>query len=375
MKKKVALFHPWIKSRGGAEKVILEIVKSKKIDADIYTWVYDENKTFSEFKNYNVRVIAPKFAKRFSRSFLLRSIFLPISFFSKIPLKKYDLFLISTSGLAEIITFRNYKKGKTFAYVHTPLRAASEEIIKWNLKNRYKNSFSRVIYLLATKIYNQLERKSWRKIDWAIFNSELSFDRAKDKNIVKKGGVIYPPVDVDKFSKLKIKKGDYFLYVSRFNNNKRQDVLLGSWKSFVEKYPDKKLVLAGGIENKKYYSKLKKLASKTKNVKIIVSPPEKKLLELYAGCLAGIFIPFQEDFGIVPFEFLATGKPLIAVDKGGYVTLVKKLSQVYLVKEGNNLKEEIVKSLEEFLKSDIKNEKILFKNEFIKEINKCLKEK
>ena len=36
--KKIALFHPWLKSRGGAERVVLEILKSNK-NIDLYTWV------------------------------------------------------------------------------------------------------------------------------------------------------------------------------------------------------------------------------------------------------------------------------------------------------------------------------------------------
>jgi len=374
MKKRVALFHPWIKSKGGGEKVVLEILKSKKYDVDVYTWVYNPSKTFSEFKKYNINVIAPKFAERFSRYFLLRSIFLPISFFSKIPLEKYDLFLISTSGLAEIITFRNYKKGGTFAYVHTPLRAATKDIIKWNLNKRYKNIFSKAVYLLSTRIYNLLERRAWKNIDWAIFNSELSFKRAKDKKLVENADVIYPPVDVDKFKKINIKEGNYFLCVSRFNNNKRQDLLLDVWKKFVKMYPDKKLILAGGIENKRYYSRLKKKAAGIKNIEFIVSPSDKKIVNLYAGCLAGIFVPYQEDFGIVPFEFLAAGKPLIAVDKGGYVNLIKGLPQVYLAREGDNLEQELIDNMKRFLKdSGNKKERFTLPNNFVKEIEKSLK--
>jgi hypothetical protein len=109
---------------------------------------------------------------------------LPISLFSKISLEKYDKFLISTSGIGEFILFRNYIRGKTFAYVHTPLRAASEDEICWNLKYRYKNVFSRLIYKFAVRIYKVLEKIAWRKIDFVIFNSEISKRRAEKNNLV-----------------------------------------------------------------------------------------------------------------------------------------------------------------------------------------------
>lgn len=71
---KIALFHPWIKSKGGAERVVLEILKKskdKRYKIDVYTWVYDENNTFEEFKKFKVNVIAPKFARKFRSSLLL----------------------------------------------------------------------------------------------------------------------------------------------------------------------------------------------------------------------------------------------------------------------------------------------------------------
>ena len=123
-RKKIALFHPWIKSRGGSEKSVLEILKSRKYDIDIYTWIYEESKTFEEFKKFKINILAPKIIKKISRTYLLKGLFLPISLFSKIPLEKYEYFLISTSGVAEFITFRNYKPKKTYGYIYTPLRAA-----------------------------------------------------------------------------------------------------------------------------------------------------------------------------------------------------------------------------------------------------------
>ena len=188
-KKKIALFHPWLKSKGGAEKVVLELLKDKDNEVEVYTWVYDKEKTFKEFEKYPIKVIAPKISKKISRFYVLRGLFFPLSLFSKIPLEKYDLFLISTAGMGELITLRNYKKGKTFAYVHTILRAAHKDEISWNLKNRYKNFLSKGVYLLATKIYRTLEKKAWKKIDYAIFNSELSLERAKEHNLLKNKSV------------------------------------------------------------------------------------------------------------------------------------------------------------------------------------------
>lgn len=380
--KKIALFHPWIKSKGGAERVVLEILKDNKKNIDCYTWVYDKENTFEEFKEYSIKVIAPKISKKFSRSYISRGFFLLFGLFSKIPLKKYDIFFISTSGMGELITIRNYKPKKTFAYVHTILRATHKDEIKWNLKNRYKNFFSRMIYFLAIKIYRLLEKMAWKKIDCAIFNSELSLKRAKEHNLLenKMVKIVYPPIDITKFNKLKTRQGDYFLYVSRLNNSKRQDLFLKAWAKFIKENPKEKLIIAGNIENKKYFEKIKKLAKQTKNVEIKVNSNEKEILRLYENCKAVIFIPYLEDFGIVPFEALATGVPLIATNKGGFVKLIEEVPQYYKIKEKESEEEiirEINKTLNNFLNTNIIPKRIILREitleNFLKNINEIVK--
>ncbi|HOF44184.1 MAG TPA: glycosyltransferase [Candidatus Pacearchaeota archaeon] len=362
MKKKIAIFHPWIKSRGGAEKTVLELLKNFK-GSELYTWVYEKDNTFEEFKKYKINVIGNNFFRRFSHSNILRGLFLISSFSSKIPLEKYDLFLISTSGVGEFILFKNYKPGKTYAYVHTPLRDADKDIINWNLKNKHRNIISKTIYLLAVNVYKTLEKISWKRIDHAIFNSELSLERAKKRNLIKnkKFSVVYPPTDINRAEKIKTQRKNYFLYPSRINPPKRQDLLIKAWKIFSKKHPNETLIIAGNLENKKYYQELKRLSEGFKNIEIKTNLNNNDFLKLYEESKAVIFVPFMEDFGIVPFEALSLGKPLIAVDKGGYYDLVKKIPQYYPIKEvysEDKMIIEINKTLENFMKSRVKPKKI-----------------
>ena len=50
-KKKIALFHPWLKSKGGAEKVVLELLKDKDNEVDIFTWCMTKKKLLKNLKN------------------------------------------------------------------------------------------------------------------------------------------------------------------------------------------------------------------------------------------------------------------------------------------------------------------------------------
>lgn len=378
-KKKIALFHPWIKSKGGAEKVILELLKKSKNQFDFYTWAYDEKNTFPEFKKYKIHLLAPKFGKKLSQFHLLRGLFLPLSLFKKISLKKYDKFLISTSGLAEFITFRNYKKGKTYAYCHTPLREANKKIVKWNFANRYeKNILKKYLYFVAVKIYRIFEKQAWKKLDVIIFNSELSKSRAEEHKLIgkQKTHIIYPPIDFLQFEKLKTKIGKHFVYISRLNPPKRQDLLIEAWKKFSKKNKGYKLILIGTLDNKKYYKKLLKLSKGYNSIEIKSNVENKELRDLLRSSKAGIFLGYQEDFGIVPLEILAAGKPLLAVDEGGYVNVIKNHPLFHKIKEKHSRKEmvnEIAKELENFVKKKQKKttKQIKTKN-FIKEIDKIL---
>jgi glycosyltransferase involved in cell wall biosynthesis len=240
------------------------------------------------------------------------------------------------------------------------------------------------MYLLAVKFYKIFEKKAWKKLDVVIFNSELSLSRAKEHNLLekKRTHIVNPPINLSYSKKIKTKKENTFIYISRFNPPKRQDLLLEAWKEFVEKNPKYKLILIGNPENKKYFEKLKDLQKKTKNVEIKSNVSNKELEKLIANSIAGLFLGYQEDFGIVPLEIIMAGKSLIAVNEGGYVKLIKNHPLFHKIREKYNREEmikEIAKELENFVKKKrtnvqaklFKRKKIKVKD-FGKEIDKIL---
>ena len=376
---KIALFHPWIKSKGGAENFVLKLLQKSKHQIDLYTWVYDEKNTFSEFKRYNVKILTPKFTEKYSRTHFLRGLFVFFGLLNKIPLEKYDYFLISTSGIAEIITLRNYKKNKTFVYCHTPLREATPSIISWNLKNRNYSWIKKKIYLFAIKIYNIFEKMAWKKIDFAIFNSKLTQKRAIDKNLItfEKSTVIYC-LDTNNLQSINTPTSKkYFLYVSRLNKPKRQDVLIKTWTKINRKYSDYQLIIVGTPESSKYLNELNHLTNQ-KNVEIKTNCETTEIKKLFGECFAGIFLGYEEDFGLVPFEVISYNKPLIAPNTGGFTELINNNPLYFKVKEninnekfGDELYKIIEKVILEYKKSNNRTE--IKTIDFVKEIDNLWK--
>jgi len=354
-KLKIALFHPWIKSRGGAERLILEWLKRTMHDVDIYTWAYLPDKTYDEFKQFNITVIKTPFQKHLN-SFITRGLSFGFTALTKkIDLTKYDLLLYSTAGVAELMAIKNHLN-KTIFLCYTPLRAALKDDIKWNLKNRFKNPIIQLIYLLGVLVYTILEKRAWKNANKVIFDSVLAKNRALDKKLIieSKTSVIYPAVDLKK-STIKPKNSNYFLYVARIGMAKRQLALINGWKKFVEHHPEYQLYLVGSIFDSsasKYVTKVKHAVETTKNVILKTDVSDTELDKLYSEATACLNVPFHEDFGIVPFEVVAHNKPLISVDFGGFVELLKNHKGIVWLPEtldNNVLSERIYSALEEFI--------------------------
>jgi glycosyltransferase involved in cell wall biosynthesis len=126
----------------------------------------------------------------------------------------------------------------------------------------------------------------------------------------RRADLIYPPVDVSRFS-LSRRDDGYFLVVSALVPYKRVDLAVQA----ATRAGEHLIVIGTGPEE----GRLRRNAGPT--VTFAGWKSDEEIREYYAGCRAVLF-PGEEDFGIVPVEGMASGKPVIAFGRGGALETV-----------------------------------------------------
>lgn len=125
----------------------------------------------------------------------------------------------------------------------------------------------------------------------------------------KESCVIFAPIDIDSYG-VSHQAGTYFLAVSRLFPEKRMLMIARAFAGM----PSESLVMVGDGPQRKEIEALERLHS---NIKLIGSVRERELVDLYKSCRATVYMPIDEDYGLVPLEGMAMGKPCIAADEGG----------------------------------------------------------
>ena len=212
------------------------------------------------------------------------------------------------SGQLSLLGAKNILQ-RRILYCHTPPR------ILYDAKDfllRTVPATKRPFMKLLIIWYRYIYEKAIKKMDIIVANSKNVRRRIK-RYLKLDSKVVYPPVEIQKFRW--IAQEDFFLSTARLDTLKRVDLIV---RAFL-KMPDKKLIV---VSEGPLLEKIKRLASQASNIKVMGWVSEETLRELIGRCLATIYIPKDEDFGISPVESMAAGKPVIGVAEGGLLETI-----------------------------------------------------
>lgn len=222
-------------------------------------------------------------------------------------LKNYETAIYS--GFYAPLAVNNHSNGRNIYYCHTPPRFLYDQrdfffslIPKWQ----------RPILHAFNQYLKPRYEDTVKKMDIIIANSKNVQERIK-KYLGLDSQIIHPPCETEKFKWLG--QEDYYLSIARLDPLKRVDLVVEAFR----KMKDKKLIVASGGPD---LEKIRKQAEASKNIQVLGWVSEEKLQELMGNCIATIYIPKDEDFGMSPVESMATGKPVIGVAEGGLMETI-----------------------------------------------------
>jgi glycosyltransferase involved in cell wall biosynthesis len=297
---RTAIVHYWLLNSRGGEKV-LEALCRLLPDADLFTLFYEPDRVSPIIRAHRCRTSFLQPFRRFYRSLLP---LMPMAL-EQFDLRDYDLVVSSESGPAKGVLAPS--TARHVCYCHTPMRYL------WDLYPAYRNEWtsSRVKRAIMTPLTHYLrmwDYASAARVDHFVANSQ-NVRRRIARSYRRDSQVIPPPVAVETFYSKPSE--DYYLIVSELVAYKRLDTAV---RVFARNGRRLKIVGSGPE-----LSNLRRAA--TPNIEFCGRVTDPELRELYARCRA-FLMPGEEDFGITAVEALASGKPVIALGRGGVLETV-----------------------------------------------------
>jgi len=299
---RVALVHDWLTGMRGGEKC-LEVLAELFPRADLYTLVHQRGS------------VAPIIeARRVVESWIARcpggrrhyrwfAPFFPLAIES-FDLSAYDLVVSTSHCVAKGVVTR--ADTLHVCYCFTPVRYF------WDLYADYfgpgkGGTLSRATAPILGHYYRLWDRVSADRVDWFLADSAHVRDRIA-KHYRRRARVIHPPVDTEAFTAATSAAAPDapYLVVSALVPYKGVERAL---RVCASRGAALRVVGTGPEERR-----LRALAGPRTSFDGWLSATELK--DAYRGCRA-LIQAHEEDFGIAPVEALASGRPVVALGKGG----------------------------------------------------------
>jgi glycosyltransferase involved in cell wall biosynthesis len=297
---KIALVHDWLTGMRGGEKA-LEVLCERFPCAEVFTLVHVRGSVSSTIERLRVHtsfVQRLPFARRLYRQYL------PLfpAAVEQFNLDAFDL-VLSTSHCCVKSVIRS-PRARHICYCLTPMRYA------WDQFDAYfgVERIGRVGNRLARSVMARMarwDRETADRVDrYVAISHHVAGRIARYYN--RQASVVYPPVDTSFFCPDGSAPDGYALVVSALVPYKRIDVAVAACATARVRLK----IVGEGPE------RLTLERRATGDVEFLGRRPDDEIRRLYRRA-AVVLLPGEEDFGIVPLEAQACGRPVVALARGG----------------------------------------------------------
>ncbi len=323
-KLRIAIYYPWVYLTSGAERTLLEVARRSRHEIVIFTSRYEPEATFPGLRDVDVRVLdsvsvhrSPLQVARSGLRILTR----------RLDLRGFDALLVVCEGLGDLVVLRNLGI-PAFNLCLTPLRIVFDPVYRATYLAK-KSAFERLVIRAGSVAFRWLDRLAWRRYRLVFPISEEVRRRIEAGRLAPADRlrVLHPGVDLDAFTPSAESDRTFFV-PGRIMWTKNLDLAIEAFRRFRERAPEPeswRLRIAGIVDRKSepYLEKLRALAGADTAIEFCVHPGDEEMRSFYRTCFATLFTAFNEDWGLVVIEAMASAKPCVALDRGGPREIVR----------------------------------------------------
>jgi glycosyltransferase involved in cell wall biosynthesis len=304
---RVALVHDWLTGMRGGEKV-LEVLCELLPGADLFTLVHRRGSVSPAIESHRIRT---SFVQRLPWGVEGYRRYLPLFPLAaeQFDLDSYDFVVSSSHCAAKAVVVPG--RALHLCYCHSPMRYAWDQFDAYFGPARVGAVASRWFYRPVMARLARWDAATASRVNRFVANSRHIAERIR-RYYNRVATVVYPPVDTVFFHPAPVVPDSHFLVVSALVPYKRVDLAMAA----CTKMGVPLRIVGDGPD------RLRLQAQAGPGVEFLGALSDEGVREEYRRARA-VILPGEEDFGIVPVEAQACGRPVVALAKGGVLETVR----------------------------------------------------
>jgi glycosyltransferase involved in cell wall biosynthesis len=303
---RVALVHDWLTGMRGGEKV-LDVLCEIYPSADLFTLLHVRGSVSPRIESRRVHT---SFVQYLPLSGTRYRWYLPLfpAAIEQFDLDRFDLVISSSHCAAKAVIPRG--SARHISYCHSPMRYAWDQFGSYFGPDRVGPFASRWVYRPVLARLARWDAATAGRVDRFLANSHYVAGRIR-RYYNRQATTVYPPADTAFYQPAPAPAASHFLIVSALVPYKRLEVAMEACARV-----GARLRIVGDGPGR---DELERRAGA--HVEFVGRATDEQIRDEYRQA-AALLLPGEEDFGIVPVEAQACGRPVVALGRGGALETV-----------------------------------------------------